>query len=127
MIAHFNRDYSFYFEDSDIKDLVSGTFIHGHLQYINEPVEIILKNFEEIASLQEKRTGITIFSNEADLAVIHWEKEKHKIFFLDTWFKKAIETAISGRTVTIRWGGEKIDIMAGHIGEAKNFKAIWGQ
>ena len=127
MTAHFNKDYSFYFEDSDIKDLLNGTFIQGQLQHIDEPVEVMLKDFDEIDSLQKKRVGITIFSNEADLAVIHWENEKHKIFFLDTWFKEAVESAKrSGRAVTIRWGAEKIDILAGHIGEAKNFKTIWG-
>ncbi len=125
MIAHFDKDYSFYLEYSEINDLLTGTFIQGKLSHIDEPVEIMLKNFDEIARLKERRSGTTIFSNEADLVVVYWEKEKHKIFFLDTWFKEAIKTAISGKTVTIRWGAEKIDIMAGHIGEAKRFKAIF--
>jgi hypothetical protein len=126
MIAHFDRDYSFYFEYGEINDLLTGTFIQGRLSHIDEPVEIMLKNFDEIGRLKERRVGTTIFSNEADLVVIHWEKEKHKIFFLDTWFKEAIKTALSGKTVTLSWGAEKIDIMAGYIGvEAKRFKAIF--
>ena len=71
MIAHFDKDYSFYLEYSEINDLLTGTFIQGKLSHIDEPVEIMLKNFDEIARLKERRSGTTIFSNEADLLSRH--------------------------------------------------------
>ena len=127
MIAHFQQDYTFYFDEEDIARLFSGKEISGQLLCMDEPVTILLKYSEEIYNLKQRVPGKNVFSNEADLAVIHWEGINHTLYFLRPWFESAIEKAkVIDSSVMIRWGAEKIHILAGNGSEAKEFKFIWG-
>ena len=142
MVAHLQTDYTLFFEKEEIELLNAGYLFSCELINYNEnvPLTIELKTGDEICTLllklketsygpnNPKNHDSLVFSNEANLAIVHWDKNVHHLYFERTWFARVTEKILHGSHSgqTIRWGAEKITILTGDSSEARKFKAFYG-
>jgi hypothetical protein len=141
MVAHYERDYTLFFEKEDVEKLQRGETLNDHLRGpVKIPLTVSLKKNDEVYGFYKplhdeylktrrsgKETDYLIFMNETELAVVYWKGEEHILYFQETWFTDITTGMLAGKfnSRTIRWGGEKITILAGESGEAKRFKDTW--
>lgn len=142
MVAHLQTDYTLFFEEEEIELLNNGYLFSSELINYDErvPLTIQLKTGDEICTLllklketsygpkNPKNHDSLVFSNEANLAIVHWDKNTHHLYFERTWFVRITEKILQGEysSQTIRWGAEKITILTGDSSEARKFKAFYG-
>jgi hypothetical protein len=142
MVAHLQRDYTLFFEEEEIELLNAGYLFSSELINYNEkvPLTIELKTGDEIYALLLKLKETSygpnnpmnhdslVFLNEANLAIVHWDKNVHHLYFEKTWFIGITDEMLRGKytSQTIRWGAEKITILTGDSSEARKFKAFYG-
>lgn len=134
MIAFKYKDYFVYFDDADIAALLSGSELCvSMLNYLHrEPLLVRLTGIDVIRTMSEnKDREALIFFNETNLAVVEMSESEpthHTLTFETLWFQEMIQKMISGtlESVTIRWGADKITILAGEGNESKRFKLIYG-
>ncbi len=143
MLIHYQTDYTFYFEEDEITALELGQIIHGKIMHLeSRPLTTVcLKERKDMYPLLKKLSDQSkkarqdgrsqdclVYQNEADLAIVHWEKENHHLYFQKEWFMSITELLLAGKVTDpfIRWGAEKITILAGTGTETERFKRIWG-
>lgn len=141
MTVHYQTDYTVYFNKEDLLALEQGKELISTLKGpSNSPVTVSLKsaddlfNFynginKEYRAMCEKKEAIdfVIFINETELAVVYWKGEEHVLIFKKDWFTEVTNKMITGAfgSRTIRWGAEKITILAGEGSESRRFKENW--
>ena len=134
MVAYKHIDYFLYFEDDEIARLECGEKISHQMQHYTtrESLMVSLETKEKLWEFKKGKVGILSFQNETMLAVI-WMTEndptEHSIFFEKEWFLGEMRNMIKGERgrTTIRWGADKIEIMAGIGREATMFKLMYGE
>ena len=134
MIAYKHKDYAVYFTDEDIEALVSGAELCVSMQnYIyHEPLLVRLVDIAKIPSTIEGRDrDELLFFNECQIAIVEMSDSKptqHTLTFETLWFQDVIEKIRQSKreNETIRWGADKIIILADPSKEAQRFKALFG-
>ena len=134
MVAYKQTDYFLYFEEDEIELLNGGEKILHQMQHYRtrEPLTVSLSSNAELWMLKEGKNGIISFQNETMLAVVWMTEESpthHSIFFDADWFLEETGKMVRGERscTTIRWGADKIELMAGTGREAARFKLMYGE
>jgi hypothetical protein len=135
MIAFKHIDYTLYFDDIDLTQLIEGReIVFNQLQNYTErePSKFSLKTKDEIKILCKEKPGMLVFQNEAELAVVHLserEPTEHIFYFDKDWFNQTMQAVKKGNgSASIRWNdsGDKIFFLAGNGSEAKKFMMMYG-
>ena len=134
MIAYKYKDYAVFFSDEDVTALTSGAELcvsmQNYLYY--EPLLVRLVDLNTIRAMITARDRQELFFfNESEIAVVEIsdsEPTQHTLTFETLWFQNVIEEIRSQKreSTTIRWGADKITILADPSREAQRFKALFG-
>jgi hypothetical protein len=141
MTVHYQTDYTVYFDEEDLLLLGQGKELVSTLKGpSNSPVTVSLKSADDLFTFykginteyrkmceRREAADFLIFINETELAVVYWKGEEHALIFKKDWFLDLTKQMLEGVVIsrTIRWGAEKITILAGEGSEAKRFKTNW--
>jgi hypothetical protein len=138
MVVYKDTDYTLYFEDQEIKNLVEyGSDLVAKFGFVpgqQETVTVKLKRQKEMHELSiNKDPEFLIYSSVMESVVVYMTKDsptKHRIYFEWDWFDKTMKNILSreNETPEIRWNGsgDKIFLLAGMGTHARSFKINFG-